>query len=412
MIPAAGPTSPSDRIDLLDAIRGVALGGILLANLTSFFGVDMMDAAVRRGMPMGSAGEAVLFGVNGLVEGKFYSIFSILFGLGFALQAARARDRGEPDHRFAGFFRRKMTVLIVIGLTHMYALWSGDILTLYGVMGLLLPSIMRLRPRVQFALLMVLLSVPTATHALVITTDGRLNPRTPFASIGSELRQQFGVADRPPLDVFAHGVPSDYWAWNASFAVARPGTYLQSGRPAKVLALFLIGAWIGRSLLPRLQTIRRRLWITAVVGAGFGLPASFVYASIKGETGSTFLVSSVGLVQTVAYTVGTTPLALAYMAAAALLWDSTFGRRALRWFTPLGRMALSVYLTQTLVQVVLFTSVGAGLAGRAPVAILPLVAAAILFTQRHVCAWWLGRYQQGPVETLWRRMSYRAAANR
>jgi len=67
----AGPTTPYERVALLDAIRGVALGGILLANLMSFFGTDMMEASVRKTMP---AGEMVLFGVNWLVEGQFYSI--------------------------------------------------------------------------------------------------------------------------------------------------------------------------------------------------------------------------------------------------------------------------------------------------------------------------------------------------
>jgi len=67
----AGPTTPHERVALLDAIRGVALGGILLANLMSFFGTDMMEASVRKTMPIG---ETVLFGVNWLVEGQFYSI--------------------------------------------------------------------------------------------------------------------------------------------------------------------------------------------------------------------------------------------------------------------------------------------------------------------------------------------------
>lgn len=397
---------------LLDAIRGVALGGILLANLMSFFGTDMMQPSVRKALPMGEAGEVVLFGINWLVEGKFYSIFSMLLGVGFALQLNRARTRGEPAYQFDRFFRRRMTVLIVIGVVHMYALWSGDILTLYGIIGLLLPSIVRWPSRARWVVVVGLFSVPTATHALVLATDGRLNPRTPFAAIGAELREQFGVADRPALEVFATGEPSDYWAWNTSFAVARPGTYLQSGRPAKVLALFLLGAWIGHSVLQHLTAMRRALWMTMIAGAAIGLPASFVYAAIKADTGSTFLLSQQGMLQTIVYTLGTTPLALAYMAAAALMWQSSRAPRVLRWFEPLGRMALTVYLTQTLVQVLLFTGVGAGLAGRTPIALLPAVAAVVLVIQRYVCAWWLRRYQQGPVERVWRSATYTALANR
>ncbi len=400
------PTPADERIHLLDAIRGIALGGILLANLMSFFGAEMLPPAVRRGMPWGSAGEGVLFGINWLVEGKFYSIFSMLLGVGFALQAARAGQRSSSLRSFAAFFRRRMAVLIAIGLIHMYFLWAGDILTLYGVMGLLLPSLAALTSRVRVAIMLALFAVPLTTHLIVVASDGRLDPRRPFAAVGTDLRERLGVADRSALDVFARGTAADYRAWNVSYAVVRPGTYLQSGRPAKVLALFLLGVWLGASVLPRLHTLRGALVATMAAGGIVGLASCYLYAAIKTETGSTFLLSGTGLIQTAAYTVGTTPLALAYMAAAALAWRHASTRSVLEWFVPLGRMALSVYLTQTLMQMALFTSYGLGLAGRMPIALLPLVAGGVLLIQRYACVWWLQRHSQGPAEWIWRRATY------
>ncbi len=404
-----GPPRPiraDERVPLLDAIRGVALGGILLANLMSFFGADMLDAAARRAMPGGRAGEGVLFGINWLVEGKFYSIFSMLLGAGFAIQAARAESRGTGPRRFHAFFRRRMAVLIAIGLAHMYGLWSGDILTLYGIMGLLLPTMSRLAATARTATIVGLFLAPLAAHAVVLASGGRYDPRPPFAALGAEVRERLGVAGRPTLEVFARGSAGDYWAWNTSYVVARPGTYLQSGRPAKVLALFLLGAWLGASVLPRLHAMRRSLFVTMVAGGVGGLAASFAYAAIKADTGSTFLVSGTGLVQTAAYTLGTTPLALAYLAAAALAWRIESLKAVLEWFVPLGRMALSVYLTQTTVQLFVFTGCGLGLAGRVPIVWLPLVAAGILGVQRYACAWWLDRHAQGPAEWVWRRATY------
>ena len=399
----AGPTTAGERLPLLDVIRGMALGGILLANLTSFFGANMLDAAGRAAQPAAVVGGAVLFGVDWLVEGKFYSVFSILFGIGFALQASRAKTRG---HDVGPFFHRRMAVLVLIGLTHMYALWAGDILLLYGAMGLLLPSLWRWPSQWRLGAMAVLFAVPLATHLVVWLSDGALDPRAPFAALGAALREGFGIADRPTLDLFAGGSSSDYWAWNTAYAVVRPGTYLQSGRPAKVLALFLLGAWLAAAVLPRLSTSRRALWRTAWMGGAVGLPASAVYAAIKAEAGSTFALSAVGLGQTAAYTLGTTPLALAYMALASLAWQQPAWQARLTWFVPLGRMALSVYLSQTVVQLLLFSSHGAGLAGRLPIATLPLVALAILITQQRVCRWWLARYAQGPVEWIWRRATY------
>jgi uncharacterized protein len=405
---AAHPTAERNRLPLLDAVRGTALGGILLANLTSFFGADMLTAAERAAQPAAAVGQAVLFGVDWLVEGKFYSVFSMLFGIGFALQAARARSRGDD---IGPFFRRRMAVLVLIGLTHMYLLWAGDILLLYGVMGLLLPWLWRRPMPTRLAAMAALFTVPFATHVMVWLSDGALDPRAPFASVGATLREAFGIASRTTLDLFARGSSLDYWAWNTAYAVVRPGTYLQSGRSAKVLALFLLGAWLASTVLPRLAGSRRLLWRTAWLGGTVGLLASAVYAAIKAEARSTFELSGVGLVQTAAYTLGTTPLALAYMAVATLAWQQTAWQARLAWFVPLGRMALSVYLTQTLVQLLLFSSHGARLAGRLPIALLPVVALAILVTQQRVCRWWLARHAQGPVEWLWRRAVYAPSAS-
>ena len=393
----------SERLPLLDAIRGAALGGILLANLTSFLGADMLDAAARAAQPAAAFGGAVLFGVDWLVEGKFYSVFSILLGMGFALQASRAEARGDE---VGPFFRRRMAVLVLIGLVHMYALWAGDILLLYGVMGLLLPTLWRWSSRRRFVMMGVLFAVPLATHLVVWLSDGTLDPRAPFAALGASLREQFGAATKSTLDLFARGSSSDYYAWNTAYAVVRPGTYLQSGRPAKVLALFLLGAWLATTVLPRLSAMRRTLWRTALSGSVVGLLASGIYAAIKSEARSTFALSTVGLVQTAAYTLGTTPLALAYMALASLAWQRPALQARLSWFVPLGRMALSVYLSQTIIQLLLFSSHGARLAGRLPIAMLPLVALAILITQRQLCSWWLATHAQGPVEWLWRRAAY------
>lgn len=403
---AAHPTAERDRLPLLDAVRGTALGGILLANLTSFFGADMLTAAARAAQPAAALGQAVLFAVDWLVEGKFYSVFSMLFGIGFALQAARAGSRGDD---IGPFFRRRMAVLVLIGLTHMYLLWAGDILLLYGVMGLVLPWLWRRPLPTRLAAMAALFTVPFATHVMVWLSDGALDPRAPFAAVGATLREAFGIASRTTLDLFARGSSLDYWAWNTAYAVVRPGTYLQSGRPAKVLALFLLGAWLASTVLPRLAGSRRLLWRTAWLGGTVGLLASAVYAAIKAEARSTFELSGVGLVQTAAYTLGTTPLALAYMAVATLAWQQTAWQARLAWFVPLGRMALSVYLTQTLVQLLLFSSHGARLAGRLPIALLPVVALAILVTQQRVCVWWLARHEQGPVEWLWRRAVYTQA---
>ncbi|MGD9904446.1 MAG: DUF418 domain-containing protein [Vicinamibacterales bacterium] len=392
---------------MLDAVRGMAVVGILHANLMSFFGADMLDDAARRALPFSAAGDAVLFAIDWLVEGKFYSVFSMLLGAGFALQATIAAREGRQG--FPAFFRRRMIVLVAIGAGHMFGLWSGDILMLYGLLGLLLPWLWRWPPRARLTLMAGLFAMPLATHGVVLATAGRADPRPPFAAAGAALRERWGIADRSTLDVFARGSSAEYYAWNTANAVVRPGTYLQSGRPEKVLALFLLGAWLASTTLSSLHAQRAALWRTVAIGGGIGLAGSFVYASIKAATRSTFLLSGTGLLQTAAYTLGTTPLALAYLAAAALAWQHPVGQRVLGWFVPIGRMALSAYVSQSVVQLLLFSSHGARLAGRVPFVWLPVVAAGIIVGQRVICAWWLRGHQQGPLEWIWRHLAYGTA---
>lgn len=408
MASSPSPVPVGERLGVLDAIRGVALGGILVANLVSFFGVYWMSAETRMAMAGGALGEAVIFGMDWLIEGKFYSVFSILLGVGFAIQWQRAAARGQSRAQFGRFFRTRMAVLIGIGLLHMYGLWAGDILTLYGVMGLLLPTLARGQSRIRLAVIVLCLMVPLATHVLVYSTEGRLDPRPPFAELGAQVQGALDGEGKPSLELFARGGPGDYVAWNVGYAVTRPGTYLQGGRPAHVMGLFLIGAWLGMALLPRLASLGRSLWVTAAVGAAVGLPASFVYALIKLRNAqSTFMLSSEGLLQTAVYALGTTPLALSYLALAVLAWRTGAGRRILKWFVPLGRMALSVYISQSIIQLFVFTGWGFGLAAKTPVAWLPVVAITILSLQRQACIWWLARHQQGPLEWVWRRATYR-----
>src|SRR5437764_10834532 len=127
------PISLPERIEILDVLRGLAVCGILVGNMQWFSGYGMMPPSMAQQSPF--ADQVTHFLVHFFVEGKFYSIFSFLFGFGFALQIARAEERGDSR---ASLFKRRLFWLLVIGLLHAYLLWSGDILSIYAVMGLVL----------------------------------------------------------------------------------------------------------------------------------------------------------------------------------------------------------------------------------------------------------------------------------
>src|SRR5438045_9621336 len=130
----AGPITESERIDVVDVLRGLAILGILIGNMQWFSGYGMMPEALQS-ESFTPFSKAVQFLVHFFIEGKFYSIFSFLFGFGFALQIARAEERGDTR---ASVFKRRLAWLFVIGALHATLLWAGDILSVYAVMGFLL----------------------------------------------------------------------------------------------------------------------------------------------------------------------------------------------------------------------------------------------------------------------------------
>ncbi|MEO5578132.1 MAG: DUF418 domain-containing protein, partial [Sphingomicrobium sp.] len=124
----AEPLAPSERADLLDALRGFALFGVLASNMVGFSG------ALNEHVDLSSAATLTEFGLDWLMHGKFYSIFALLFGIGFALQLGRLEARGEGIARYM----RRLAILFGFGLLHIVLLWKGDILALYALMGFVL----------------------------------------------------------------------------------------------------------------------------------------------------------------------------------------------------------------------------------------------------------------------------------
>src|SRR5579872_2888583 len=129
-----GPVCLSERILFIDVLRGMALFGILAANMRAFFAP--LDIYGNIGMLFHSRADVIAQGfVDAFIQGKFITLFSFMFGLGFAMQMTRAEARGV---RFMGFYPRRLLALALFGLIHGILIWSGDILLTYAFSGALL----------------------------------------------------------------------------------------------------------------------------------------------------------------------------------------------------------------------------------------------------------------------------------
>jgi uncharacterized protein len=395
---AIGPAR--DRIDLLDALRGFALLGILFANIQDWSGWLALTEEERISIAGDVAAQSYRGIMTALVEGKFYTIFSFLFGLGFALQLSRLEQRGAPG---AAIYRRRLLVLLAIGIVHLVLVWEGDILTLYALLGLLLPFLRRWSDRSLLIAAAVLILLPLPGFALVHAVD--LDPDLRLKELGYWIWDRLGGDTEQEKMWRAREDWGSFLTWTLSGWPFRLGGLIESWRIPKVLAIMMLGLWAGRRLVAGdLLTDRRRLKRIAVIGFAVGLPANIAYAAIGGLEQDD--VSS-GFAASAAYAVGVVPLGLAYAASFALLWPR--GQRLLAILAAPGRMALTNYLSHSLLCIALFYGVGFGLfATLTPIGICA-IALAIFALQILWSHLWLRRFDQGPMEAVWRRLTYRRA---
>jgi uncharacterized protein len=383
-----------ERIEALDVVRGVAVGGILLANVMVFFGLFTIPASLAAAMPTAAADNIARFLEKVFVDGKFYSVFSLLFGIGFGVQLNRGGDAAVPR------FKRRLRILLGIGAIHAFLIWAGDILLLYALLGFTMPWFARKSDRSLLQWACGLLAVPTVLYLIALAA---------WMLTGPHAVQAASDVGAPPkilayFEAMGRGGLKDGIIGNLVFVAIRWADLIITVRFPKVLGMFVLGLWTvraGVALSP--STHRAILMRWAILGWTVGLPANLIAAwSVERWP---YLMPSVGGVLGVAMqAVGVPLLAIGYAATIALLVVD--GRRVIGMFGPVGRMALTNYLMHSLICVVLSYGFGFALWWRVGASRAIAIAVAILAVQIPLSAWWLSRYRFGPVEWVWRRLTY------
>lgn len=397
----AGPIRSSERSILLDALRGYALLGICMANMVAFIGFVFVADEARDALVAGQLNDLADFFMEWLIVGKFYSIFSLLFGIGFAIQLGRLEKRGEGVPRYL----RRLGILFLIGLAHLYLLWLGDIVALYAVMGAVLLLFRKVGDKALLRWAVALWLIPVAWSALI--HFGGVNLARPIyqhaeamiGAMGFDLRQG-------PLAFFQTAPLVDHVRAHRAEVFFRLGDLVYQMRSTKVLAMFLIGLWVGRrAIYANLDKYRPLLRRVATIGLGLGLPlsAAKAYIAITANDRPAYEFAAECL-----YVLSTPTLALGYAAGFALLWAN--GRRGLlAWSAPAGRMALTNYLMQTVLMSVIFYGWGFGQIGKYGLIFVYPFSLALFAVQLVYSRWWLARFRFGPVEWLWRTLTYGTA---
>lgn len=396
------PTGANLRLQTLDVLRGFALLGIFLMNV-EYFGRPLADMGL--GIQPGQApfDHALSWLIYVFVQGKFWILFSLLFGMGFALMGERARTAGRD---FTAFHLRRSLALLAIGLVHAWLVWAGDILVAYAIGALLLTLFRDLPPERQGRWGALLYGVPTlgllalAVLMLLLAQAG-LPAGEPRDAVHE--RAQAAARDAEALA---------YWQGNWWQATQARVQYFFAHLIETLafepfaLGIFLVGAWLLRSGAisdPSAHALlyRRLRRVVLPVGIALALASAAVSVHLDWDEDVPRSLLAMSLM------LAASPLmSLGYLALVVGALRTPGGARVLGVLAPAGRMALSNYLLQSLIGTWVFYGHGLGLWGqvsrRWQVAGVLVVFAVQVMASR----WWLARFRFGPAEWLWRACTY------
>lgn len=390
------PVTGGERVLDLDVLRGFAILGILLVNVMVFSGTWGLGPAEEY---TGAPGADQILGllVFTFAEGKFINTLAFLFGVGFTLQAMRARKCGLSSKRL---LLRRMLVLGLIGIVHAVLIWSGDILLSYALLGVVLTAFFNRRAKTLLIWAVCLLGVmvlPLTVVALGLAGSGAGSA----GAAGSGGVAVIEEVERSAMAAYNSGSYARMVLQRlreiALFAIA--GLIMA---PA-LLAMMLAGSAVARSgIVEHLDSQRALIRRAAVAGLGVGIPLNILYSGslVVDPHGA----GAAGVAGLVCWLVGAPTLAVGYMAALTLLVQSNFAPATLQRVAAVGRLALTNYLTQSVVMTSIFY--GFSIYGRIGLIPAMSIALALLAVQLLVSPMYFRHFSHGPVEWLWRRFTY------
>ena len=405
------PVAPKERFELIDVVRGFALFGVLYINL-----LWTCRYVARESAPEGAFVEGPFDGISFLFSEvffnhKFYALFSILFGLGFAMQSRSARQRGA---RIVSVYARRLAILLAIGLIHAFLIWPEDVLHVYALLGFAMVAFRNCTDETLLRWIGVFFALSVLVTILQWSVFNTATTETDAPqAVASDALTETG-SDAGPFQLMSSDDYVDLLRFNAR-EMRRKYSSTEIGPGSMVywyLSIFwkfLLGMYLGRrDVLQRsaddARMFRRALpWAlgaavlgTVVMALGFGPlePLMFGHPLVLTVF---WLVIEAGMLGIAAF----------YACVLVVSYhSSSVGKRALSSLAPLGRMALTNYLMHSAIFLLLFYGIGFGLLGKISHAQALPITIAIFGLQVVVSAWWLRRYRFGPAEWLWRSLTY------
>lgn len=405
------PISSEERFASIDVLRGLALLGILSINIWGFALPSAVFSDPSAAGGWDAPNRAVWMICHLLGEQKMMSLFSMLFGAGLIVMAQRSEARGTA---LGGTYYRRIAWLLLFGLLHAYLLWVGDILVSYAICGAVLFPFRRLRPRTQIVLgiLVFLTQIPLIASLGLLEERLRIvtgpdNDRGP--AWAQEMRRSLEEGALPSYEIDEE-IAEHRQGYAAQFArrawenvETETGEFIFWAGP-RAGGLMLLG--MGLMQLGIFTASRSSRFYLCLAAAGYALGFPLIAYGMYDNVQHHFDIFHQFLVSGHFNYIGSLFVALGHVGLVMLIFKA--GRLA--WLTvrlaAVGRMALSNYLMQTLVCTTLFEGWGFAFFGRLTRVELFGVVASVWLLQLLVSPWWLGRFRFGPMEWLWRCLTY------
>jgi uncharacterized protein len=397
------PVSSAERSNLLDALRGFALLGVMLDNLFGFTGWAFLPQPAKESLSTWSGDAIVGMLEQVFINGKFYSIFSMLFGIGFSIILIRNEQRGTNPLKI---FYRRLFILVLLGAGHLLLLWEGDILLLYALIGFILPLFRKLSDRQLLIFAAVLIFSPLLFDLFSVLFQYKNGSFLEKMAISIDQKNGIPGDENFAYYLYKDGAGWNEWRnWQESGYLYRYAYILDSNRIPKVLGMFLIGLYTGRKMIyahladniPLFKKLRK--W-----GLIIGIPSAL--ACFYFEFFQKHIPEPIGMVHTLFYVTSVVPLCLAYVSMICLRWERKKGQTRFRFLAPMGRMALTNYLMQTVIGISIYYGAGLGFGSTIGPSLFVPIGIAVYLLQVAYSHYWFRYFNYGPMEWLWRMTTY------
>ena len=398
MSTASSRLKPTNRITIVDALRGFALAGIVICHVVENYIGSVPTAEFNDAVHQGLIDDIVDGFIGIFLRGKFIALFSFLFGLSFFIQMDNAHTKGK---RFGTRFLWRLILLFAIGFVHSL-FYRGDILTVYAILGIFLIPFYNVSNKWLLGIA-ALLFMGLARFLL-------------FASIGGEgVFTNFDINPESPkvlayYDTLKNGTLLDVFATNATQGHIDKAEFQYGvfGRGYFTFAFFLVGLFVGRSGFFKRFKEETKLMKKILVYSLIALVVSFgIMAGGFISMGTNFnLQSWNAMIGLTGMDMSNAAMTIIYIVLFTMWFKKSKGEKLLLKFAPYGRMALTNYVLQSIIFTFVFFGWGLGLIGELRQVYTFLLALLFIALQMLVSKWWLQHFKYGPLEWLWRSLTF------